>query len=188
MTTNVLGSYNTANMDTRAQEKMMDGRRLLCAYVTHRMCWLQKKWLWVHLSFVGVQRQISSLNNITMHLKLKGHTFCRVSCTLLNPCRTGPALRWQSQRIVWAQIRGCRPRQQVLAQLCDVHTIRVMLLKWRSSFTSCFCDSEPQAAVQERLQEMFPSSKQPSGAVQNRESRRVALGGHILPFLWHSSP
>lgn len=127
------------------QEKVMDDLRLVCTYVTLRLCWLQMTEGCIWVSQVRTDR-FSLLNNITMHLKLKGHTLYKVPCTLTNPCRTGPALRWRSQRIVWAQIRGCRPRQWVLAQLCDVHTIRVMLLKRRSSFTSRLCDSEPQAA------------------------------------------
>lgn len=46
-------------------------------------------------------------------------------------------LQCESQRIVWAQC--CRPRQWVLAQFSDVHTVSVMLLNRRSGFTSCSC-------------------------------------------------
>lgn len=167
-----------------------DGWPKASLYIRHTQAVLapeKKDWGCIWVSSMCKDRFLS-LNNIMMHLKLKELTFYRVPCTLLNPCRTGPALRWQSQRIVWAQIRGCRPRRWILAQLCDVHTIRVMLQKRRSSFTSCFCDSKPQAADRSDCGRCSFSSIQTSGTVQSRENRRMALGGHTLPFLLHSFP
>lgn len=51
------------------------------------------------------------------------------------------ALRWQSQRIVWAQMRWVLQAEAVNFGR-DVHTVRVMLLKRHSSFTSCSREQE----------------------------------------------
>lgn len=137
----------------------------------------KKYWRCIWVSRVCKDR-FSSLSNITMQLKPKGRTFYRVPCTLLNPCRTAPALRSQSQRTVWTQIRAAGRHNEFWHS--SVMSTRSESCCWRDAPVS------PRASVtlsrrQERLQEIYLQPRTAFRSCSESREQEDALSGHTLP-------